>query len=200
MAGFSAGNRVWRVTKSQSFTDVVTGRNTGTGSGTISGWLNPAILGSGAREWYTRIQVYFNPNHTWPAEYDFKMFFALPRDYPDPPSADYEAGLSFHQDVWCGPSYFPPSGQNFNDVPIVRYGSNFAIFPYQNEYCPPLTLGQDIGFAYLRRGGARTNPIPIRRPRVPGEPEEAEDARRDHPPTDRRMLWSHEILPFGCGA
>jgi hypothetical protein len=133
--GFSSGNRVWRVTKSQGFTDVVTGRNTGTGGGTLAGWLDPTILGSGAREWYTRIQVWFSPDHTWPADYDFKMFFALPRSFVDPPSAAYETGMYFHQDFWCS------NAGSFNDVPVIRYSSNFRMFPYQNEYCPPLSVG-----------------------------------------------------------
>lgn len=136
LPGFSATNRVWRVTKTTSFTDVVTGRNTGTGSGTISGWFNPNILGTAKTEWWGRIQVWFSPDHTWPDDYDFKMLFALPRDYVDAPSAAYEAGMYFHQDFWC-------SGYgNFNDVPAIRYSSNFAMFPYHNEYCPPLSAGQ----------------------------------------------------------
>jgi hypothetical protein len=142
LPSFSSNNRVWRVTKSTGFTDIVTGRNTGTGSGTLSGWFNPSILGSATRDWYTRIQVYFDPTHTWPAEYDFKMFYALPRDFVDAPSAVYETGIYFHQDFWCGSTYFPPSGQNFNDVPVIRYGNNFGQFPRQNEYCPPLNPGQ----------------------------------------------------------
>jgi hypothetical protein len=134
ISGFPGGNRVWRVSKSQGFTDVVTGRNTGTGAGTLAGWLNPAILGSGAQEWYTRIQVWFSQDHVWPADYDFKMFFALPRSFVDPPSAAYETGMYFHQDFWCPNS-------NYNDVPVIRYSSSFRQFPYQNEYCPPLAVG-----------------------------------------------------------
>jgi hypothetical protein len=141
ISGFGTTNRVWRVTKSQGFTDVVTGINTGTGGGTIAGWLKPTIMGTGAQEWYTRIQVWFSPDHLWPADLDFKMFFALPSQFVDPPSAAYEAGMSFHQDFWCSGQYFPPSGQTFNDVPVIRYNSNFRQFPYQNEYCPPLSLG-----------------------------------------------------------
>ena len=88
LPGFNQStNRVWRISKSQSFTDINTGINTGTGNGTLAGWLNSSILGSGAREWYTRMQVYFSSNHVWPADYDFKMFFALPRTFVDPPSA-----------------------------------------------------------------------------------------------------------------
>jgi hypothetical protein len=128
-------NRVWRVSKSQGFTDINTGINTGTGGGTLAGWLSSGILGTGAREWYTRMQVYFSSNHTWPADYDFKMFFALPRTFVDPPSAAYEAGMYFHQDFWCSGS------GNVNDVPVIRYSSNFRQFPYQNEYCPPLAPG-----------------------------------------------------------
>lgn len=132
---FGSGNRVWRVTKTQSFTDVVTGKNTGTGNGTIAGWLDPTILGTGAQEWYARIQVFFSSDHRWPADYDFKMFFALPSQFVDPPSAAYESGLYFHQDFWCS------SGGSFNDVPVIRYSSNYRQFPYQNEYCPPLSPG-----------------------------------------------------------
>jgi hypothetical protein len=137
LSGFTSGNRVWRVSKSQAYTDILTNRNTGTGAGTIAGWLRPDILGTGAQEWYTRIQVYFHTNHTWPADYDFKMFFALPRTFVDPPSAAYEAGMYFHQDFWCS------SGGNFNDVPVIRYSSSFRQFPFQNQYCPPLSPGQD---------------------------------------------------------
>ena len=137
LSGFFSTNRVWRVSKSQGFVDVVTNRNTGTGNGTLAGWLRPDILGTGTQEWYTRIQVYFNTDHTWPADYDFKMFFALPRTFVDPPSAAYEAGMYFHQDFWCS------SGGNFNDVSVIRYSSNFRQFPYQNQYCPPLSPGQD---------------------------------------------------------
>jgi hypothetical protein len=138
LTGFDqATNRVWRVSKSQSSTDINTGINTGTGGGTLAGWLNPAILGSGSQEWYARIQVWFSPDHTWPADYDFKMFFALPRQFVDAPSAAYETGLYFHQDLWCN-----PPNANFNDVPAIRYSSSFRMFPYQNEYCPPLTPGQ----------------------------------------------------------
>jgi hypothetical protein len=134
--GFSSSNKVWRVTKSKSFTDVVTGINTGTGNGTIAGWLKSTILGSATQEWYTRIQVRFSSDHSWPADLDFKMFFALPSQFVDPPSAAYEAGMYFHQDFWC-------SGSGaFNDVPVIRYSSNFRQFPYQNEYCPPLSPGQ----------------------------------------------------------
>ncbi len=133
--GFTTSNRVWRVAKSQGFVDVNTGIQTGTGGGTIAGWLKPEILGTGTKEWFTRIQVYFSSTHTWPSDYDFKMFFALPRTFIDPPSAAYEAGIYFHQDFWCSGS------GNHNDVPIVRYSSNFRQFPYQNEYCPPLTPG-----------------------------------------------------------
>lgn len=137
LSGFPANNRVWRVSKNTSFTDIVTGRNTGTGNGTLAGWLQPSILGTGAQEWYTRIQVWFSPDHVWPNDYDFKMFFALPRSFVDPPSAAYEAGMYFHQDFWCS------NGGNFNDVPVIRYSNNFRMFPYQNEHCPPLTPGQD---------------------------------------------------------
>jgi hypothetical protein len=137
LSGFASTNRVWRVSKSQGFTDILTGRNTGTGGGTLAGWLRSDILGTGAQEWYTRIQVYFHTDHTWPADYDFKMFFALPRTFVDPPSAAYEAGMYFHQDFWCS------SGGNFNDVPVIRYSSNFRQFPYQNQYCPPLAVGVD---------------------------------------------------------
>jgi hypothetical protein len=128
-------NRVWRVSKSTNFTDIVTGRKNGTGSGTIAGWLNPTILGSGAQEWYTRIQVWFSSDHVWPADYDFKMFFALPRQFSSPPSAEYETGIYFHQDFWCSGS------NNYNDVPVIRYSSSYRQFPYQNEYCPPLSPG-----------------------------------------------------------
>jgi hypothetical protein len=140
LTGFDqATNRVWRVTKGPSFTDINTGINTGTGGGTLAGWLNSTILGSGAKEWYTRIQVWFSTNHTWPADYDFKMFFALPRTFVDPPSAAYEAGLYFHQDFACQVN---GTWTSFNDVPVIRYSSNFRQFPYQNEYCPPLSPGQ----------------------------------------------------------
>lgn len=136
LTGFNqATNRVWRVSKTQSFTDINTGINTGTGGGTIAGYLQSSIMGTGAQEWYARIQVYFSSTHTWPADFDFKMFFALPRSFVDPPSAAYEAGMYFHQDFFCS------SGGNFNDVPVIRYSSNFRQFPYQNEYCPPLTPG-----------------------------------------------------------
>jgi len=134
--GLSGQNKVWRVSKSTGFVDIVTGRNTGTGNGTIAGSLNPTILGTGAREWYTRIQVYFSSGHVWPADYDFKMFFALPRVFVDPPSAEFEAGMYFHQDFWCN-----PPNNNFNDVPVIRYSNAFQQFPYQNEYCPPLNPG-----------------------------------------------------------
>lgn len=136
LAGFDqATNRVWRISKTQSFVDINTGINTGTGNGTIAGFLRPEILGTGAREWYTRMNVYFSPTHTWPADLDFKMFFALPRSFIDPPSAAYEAGMYFQQDFWCSGS------GNYNDVPCLRYSSNFQSFPYQNEYCPPLAPG-----------------------------------------------------------
>ena len=140
LSGFSSTNRVWRVSKSQGFIDVVTNRNTGTGGGTIAGWLRPDILGTGAQEWYARIQVYFNTDHTWPADYDYKMFFALPRTFVDPPSAAYEAGMYFHQDFTCQIS---GTWTSFNDIPVIRYSSNFKMFPYQNQYCPPLSPGQD---------------------------------------------------------
>jgi hypothetical protein len=143
--GFGSTNKVWRITKSQSFTDVVTGINTGTGNGTIAGWLKPTIMGTGAQEWYTRIQVWFSSDHKWPANYDFKMFFALPRQFVDPPSAAYEAGMYFHQDFWCSGS------GNFNDIPLIRYSSNFRQFPYQNEYCPPLSPGQPPDGAHAPR-------------------------------------------------
>ena len=139
LSGFSQStNHVWRVSKTTNFTDNVTGRQNGTGSGTLAGWLNPNIMPAGAaQEWYTRIQVYFDPSHTWPAELDFKMFYALPRQFIDPPSAAYETGMFFHQDFWCN-----PPNANFNDVPVIRYSSNFRMFPYQNDYCPPLAPGQ----------------------------------------------------------
>jgi hypothetical protein len=135
LPGFNSNNRVWRASKSQPFQDVVTGITTGTGSGTIAGWLNPSILGSGAQEWYTRIQIWFSSDHVWPQDYDFKMFFALPRTFVDPPSAAYEAGMYFHEDFWCS------GWGNYSDVPLIRYSSNFQQFPYQNEYCPPLGPG-----------------------------------------------------------
>src|SRR5262245_54823423 len=47
LPGFpQAANRVWRVSKSTAFVDINTGINTGTGNGTIAGWLRPDILGS----------------------------------------------------------------------------------------------------------------------------------------------------------
>ena len=146
LPGFDqATNKVWRISKTNSFTDINTGINTGTGAGTIAGWLNPAILGTGSQEWYARIQVWFSPDHTWPADYDFKMFFALPRQFVDPPSAPYEAGMYFHQDFWCSAS------GNYNDVPVIRYSSSFRQFPYQNEYCPPLSPGQSSDGAHAPR-------------------------------------------------
>ena len=135
LAGFEAENRVWRVTKSQSFSDIVTGINTGTGDGTLAGWLDPSILGTGAKEWYGRMQVWFSPDHLWPNDLDFKIFYALPRQFTDPPSAEYGAGIYFHEDFWCS------NEGNFNDVPVIRYSSSFRQFPYQNEYCPPLNPG-----------------------------------------------------------
>ena len=135
LSPFSTSNRVWRVSKDTAFVDVVTGRNTGTGNGTIAGWLEPAIMGTGGQEWWGRFQVWFSADHLWPADYDFKTVFTLPRTFVDPPSAAYEAGIYFHQDFFC-------SGLgNFNDVPALRYSSSFAQFPYQNEYCPPRAPG-----------------------------------------------------------
>ena len=136
LSGFNQStNRVWRISKSQSFTDINTGINTGTGPGTIAGWLDTSILGSGAQEWYTRIQVYFHTDHTWPGDLDFKMFYALPAQFIDPPSAAWEAGMYFHQDFFCSGS------GSYNNVPLIRYSSGFRQFPYQNEYCPPLAEG-----------------------------------------------------------
>jgi hypothetical protein len=140
--GFAAQNRVWRIAKSQGYTDVVTGINTGTGDGSISGWLKPTLLGTGAREWYARIQVYFHPTHSWPADYDYKTFYALPRDFVDAPSAVYETGMTFHEDFWCGGETGIP------DVPMIRYSNNFQVFPSPkydgfSPWCPPLNPGQD---------------------------------------------------------
>jgi hypothetical protein len=143
--GFSGNNRVWRVSKTKSFTDVVTNINTGTGAGTIAGWLKSSILGTGAQEWYARAQVWFSSDHTWPANYDFKMFFALPRSFVDPPSAAYETGMYFHQDFWCS------SGGNFNDIPVIRYSSNYRQFPFQGEYCSPLSPGQTVDGVHAPR-------------------------------------------------
>ena len=130
-------NRVWRVTKTQSFTDVVTGRNTGTGPGTITGYFKQGIA-TGVKDFHVRFQAYWHPTHTWPSQFDFKTVFVLPRDFIDPPSAPYETGIYMTRGFWCN-----PPNQNYNDVPQIRYSSNFQSFPYQNEYCPPLSPGVD---------------------------------------------------------
>lgn len=129
-------NYVWRIYKSGGATDIKTGVNSGTGGGTIAGFLDTSILGTGAREWYCRFNIYFHSTHTWPQDFDYKMpCWGLPREFEDPPSAEYEAGVYVHQDFFC-------SGLgNFNDVPAIRYSNNFGQFPYQNEYCPPLSPG-----------------------------------------------------------
>lgn len=159
LVGFNQStNHVYRITKSEAYTDIVTGFNTAKGPGTIGAWLRPEILGTGAQEWYMRMQVYFHTNHTWPADYDYKVFFALPRTFIDPPSAAYEAGMYFHQDYWCS------TAGNFNDVLIIRYSSGFRQFPSQNEYCPPLSPGLDangINPRVFRQGvGIRSSIIP----------------------------------------
>ena len=105
-----------------------------------------AILGTGARDWYMRVQVYFSPDTTWPADLDFKHgLWALPRVFIDPPSAEYEAGLYTHQDFWC------PGIGNFADIPLIRYSNNFQQFPYQGEYCPPLAPGLAADGAHAPR-------------------------------------------------
>jgi len=151
LPGFNqATNRVWRITKTKPFTDIDTGLNTGTGSGLLSGWLKASILGSGAREWYTRMQVYLSTDHSFPDDYDFKMFYALPRQFVDPPSAAYETGMSFGQDFWCP----PPLNRNFNDVPVVRFREPFHAYPItvdQGKYCPPLAPGQPADGSHAPR-------------------------------------------------
>jgi hypothetical protein len=142
LSGFNQStNHVWRVTKTQSFTDVVTGKNTGTGNGTITGYFKSGLT-TGVKDFYVRFQAYWSPDHTWPSQYDFKTVFVLPRNFVDPPSAPYETGIFLTHGYWCGPSYFSPSGQNFPDVPQIRYSSAYHGMPYQNEYCPPRALGQ----------------------------------------------------------
>lgn len=141
LPGFNQStNYVWRIYKDGSgATDLKTGVNSDTGGGTFAGWLDTSILGTGAREWYCRFQIYFHSSHTWPNDYDFKMpCWGLPREFVDPPSAEYENGIFAHQDFFCN-----PPNQSYNDVPVLRYSNNFAQFPYQNEYCPPLSPGVD---------------------------------------------------------
>ncbi|MBN1672283.1 MAG: hypothetical protein JXR37_14685 [Kiritimatiellae bacterium] len=145
----SARNRVWRVTKSQSFIDIVTGRNPGRGSGSLGGWLDPAILGSGAREWYVRCQVYFHETHSWPTDYDFKVFFALPREFPDMPSAVYETGIFFHQDFACpvNGSWVSAGG----NTPMIRYGPAYDAYPPLGELCPWLEIGAPADGLHMPR-------------------------------------------------
>ena len=137
LPGFSSSNLVWHVDKTTSRVDAVTGLNTGMGNGTISGWITPSILGSATREWYHRMQIYWDPSTTFPGDLDFKTIWTLPRDYIDAPSAAWEGGIFLHQDYWCN---LPPI-TNFNDVPLVRYGNNFARYPGNNNNCPPLAPG-----------------------------------------------------------
>src|SRR5262249_1072473 len=86
LSGFdSSTNHGWRISKTVAFTDIVTGETPRTGAGALQGWLRPDIVSNGAREWYTRVQVYFSEDHLWPASLDYKVFFALPRQFVDPP-------------------------------------------------------------------------------------------------------------------
>ena len=135
-----ASNHVWRITTSPSFPDIVTGHNPGTGGGQLGAWLREDILGSGAREWYTRMQIYLSHDYRFPGEYDFKMFFALPREFPSMPGADYETGMQFHEDFFC-----PSLNRSFSDVVSIRYRANFNAYPlyeHMGAYCPPLAPGQ----------------------------------------------------------
>jgi len=150
ISGFNqSSNRVWRCAKSTGYVDIDTGVNTGTGNCAVAGWLKPAILGTGAREWYVRFQVYWHTTHTWPADYDYKLLgWSLPRVFEDPPSAEYEAGIYVHQDFACQIS---GTWTNFNDVPTIRYSNVFQQAPYQGEYCPPLTPGANPDGAHSPR-------------------------------------------------
>jgi len=140
LSGFNQStNKVWRCSKTTGYVDLDTGVNTGTGNCAVAGWLKPSILGTGAREWYMRFQVYWHTNHTWPVDYDYKLpGWSLPEVFIDPPSAEYEAGVYVHQDFACQIS---GTWTSFNDVPTIRYSNGFQQAPYQNEYCPPLTPG-----------------------------------------------------------
>ncbi|NOT57247.1 MAG: hypothetical protein HOP18_21805 [Deltaproteobacteria bacterium] len=144
LPGFdSTKNRVWRIAKGpQTFTDIVTGKNPGTGDGGLQGRLNAGLAGSGETDFYVRLQGWWSADHLWPAEIDFKQFVGLPRSgWNTPTDAWWSADFGFWQDYWCstGSGY-----TNFNDVPMVRYskgGTNTTIFPAANTYCPTLSPG-----------------------------------------------------------
>lgn len=142
LPGFDqSSNRVWRISKTTGFVDINTGINTGTGAGTIAGWLRPNILGTGAQDWYARGQIYIDQSQNFPPDIDYKIgIWALPRQFVDPPSAQYENGLYFHQDFYCSVS---GTFTSFNDVLLMRYAGSYASKPDAGAtpYCPPSAVG-----------------------------------------------------------
>lgn len=139
-----SNNIVWRMNHRNNggFVDVLNGINSGSGTGTIAGYLKSSILGTGAQDFYVRWQSWVSADHLWPREIDNKMVFVLPRNFPSPPQADYEFGIDYIEDFFCSGVSGWNGGGNFQDIPIIRYrGVNFETWPVMNEYCPPLPVG-----------------------------------------------------------
>lgn len=142
VSGFGSQNRVWRVAKSgNGFTDILTGINTGVGSGDIHGYFPANSLGKAHRDWYARLQVWFSQDFRWPDQFDVKLLFHQPAAFVDNPSSVYQMGIFIARAFFCSASY--------GDVPIMRYGPAYDKFPVGKldpvqsyAYCPALPVGE----------------------------------------------------------
>lgn len=88
-------NQVWRMTKGgKAPNDIVTGKNTGIGQGSLVGFLQNRSGGGikGVREYYVRYFYRYNQGYDWPEQYDSKQVFTQPMEFKDNPSAHYQNG------------------------------------------------------------------------------------------------------------
>lgn len=105
-------------------------------NGTIDGYLGKGGQGKTYNDYYIRWQFYYTSDVQFPVDLDIKQMLSHPEVFEDPPSANYQNGIYFHEDYFC-------SGVgNFGDAIVLRYGPPYNQFPSQNEYCPPLAPGQ----------------------------------------------------------
>jgi|SoiMethySBSTD1v2_1073268.scaffolds.fasta_scaffold149006_2 hypothetical protein len=110
------------------------------GANTIDGFLSWQGAGKNYTEYYIRYQFYYSSNVQFPTDLDIKQMFTQNEQFLDNTSADFQNGVYIIEDYHCHPNGVL---QNYNDVPVVRYGyaPQFQGFPINDEYCLPLSPG-----------------------------------------------------------
>ena len=137
----TTANKVWRIAKGgKSFTDIVTGVNTGFGQGSYGGFLRGTDGSgiSGVREYYVRYQYYYSDNYDFPEQVDSKQLLTQPLNFLDNPSASYQNGTYINRRRPCS---LPNPIENLFSI---RRSTLYAYWPGLKDACPPAPVGTKI--------------------------------------------------------